>query len=206
VTIAVAVFLALLRLSLPGPLQQTPDPCPRGCIVAPGFAYAITRSDVLWTARMAHCEVETVIGTDDAPATMWALAQNFVRRHNVGRRETFGAFVSSYSGCTSRRWATGGDKYSPRITPIADINRRLRWVDLPQTTRDFVRSFFHGEMPNRWPGWVYVWTHGWESHAGPRSIGPFYAVETEHSLNAYYKDRATMGWRSDTVRIVPPRR
>lgn len=182
------------------------DPCPRGCIVGPGVFYPITRDDVVWTARMANCEIAGHLDTDDAPATMWSLTQNFVRRKHVGHRESFGSFVSSYSGCTSARWATGGSRYSPRITPIADVNRRLRWNAIPRDVRDFVLSFFRGEHPNRWPGWCWVWTAGWEDHADPRHVGPFYAVDdVGRSLNAYYQDPATRDWTADTVRIVPPR-
>jgi hypothetical protein len=183
------------------------DPCPRGCIVGPRVFYQITRDDLVWVSRAANCEIASHLDTDDAPATMWSLAQNFVRRKHVGRRESFGSFVSSYSGCTSARWATGGSRYSPRITPIADVNRKLRWSQIPRPVRDFVLSFFRGEMPNRWPGWCWVWTAGWESHADRRHIGPFYAVprDTGRSLNAYYLDPATRDWMADTVRIVPPR-
>jgi hypothetical protein len=206
VTIAVAVLLALLRLSLPGPLQQTPDPCPRGCIVAPGFNYALSRDDLVWTARMASCEIANVLDTDEAPATMWSLVTNFTRRREAGRIESFGGFVSLYSGCTSRRWATGGDRYSPRITPIADVNRRTRWNDIRQDVRDFVHSFFRAEHPNRWPGFCWVWTAGWEKHADPRHVGPFYVVrDGGQSLNSYWKDPATVTWGADRIRIVGPR-
>ncbi len=192
---------AFLRLHQATP--PTPK-CQRGCIVGPGFVYELTRSDLVWTARMAHCEIETVLDSDDAPATMWSLVTNWTRRRLLGRHESFGSFVSSYSGCTSRRWATGGEFYSPRITPIADANRRTRWADLPQKTRDYVRSFFSGEIPNRWPGWCIVWTHGYESHAARGLIGPFLAVpDGDHSLNAYYADKSTGHWTAATVRIIP---
>jgi hypothetical protein len=206
-----AVFWFLVYLLGPPPAAQVAvdagKTCERGCIVGAidGWVYEITRDDLVWATRAAHCEIEIVLETEDAPATLWALTQNFYRRHLVGRVETFGEFVSMYSACTSRRWATGGDRYSPRVTPIADVNRRTRWRDLPQHTRNFVRSFFAAEIPNRWPGWVYVWTHGWERHAAPRLIGPYYAVplDTEHSLNAYYSDPATKDWGIWTVRIAP---
>jgi hypothetical protein len=180
--------------------------CERGCIVgADGWAYEVTRDDLVWLTRSANCEIGSHLDTEDAPATMWALAQNFYRRHLVGRQETLGEFVSNYSACTSKRWATGGSRYSPRITPIADANRRTRWRDLPQRTRDFVRSFLRNEIPNRWPGWCYVWTHGWEHHASPRIIGPYYAAEdVGRSLNAYYKDPLTVWFMPWTVRIVAP--
>jgi len=203
----------LLFLLLPAPPPSAAQvaaasgaECPRGCIVgADGWVYEVTRNDLVWTTRAAHCEFEDALATDDAPATMWALVSNFYRRHLVGRVESLAAFVSSYSACTSAKWATGGSKYSPRVTPIADVNRRTKWRDLPQRTRDFVRAFFRGEMPNRWPGWVYVWTHGWESHADRRCVGPYYAVplDNDHSLNAYYADPATVDWTARTVRIAP---
>jgi hypothetical protein len=198
----------LVSVFLPPPAEvvaaKAGATCERGCIVgADGWVYEITRDDLVWTTRAAHCEIESVLDTDDAPATMWALTQNFYRGHLLGRTESFGSFVSGYSACTSKRWATGGQFYSPRITPIADVNRRTRWNDLPQKTRDFVRSFFRGEMPNRWPGWCYVWTHGWEHHAAPRLIGPFYAAtHGPRSLNAYYMDPATKDWTPWTVRVV----
>ncbi len=178
--------------------------CERGCIVCgDNWVYEVTRDDLVWTARMANCEIANVLDTDDAPATMWSLAQNFCRMHGVGRTQSWGSFVSHYSGCTSPLWATGGIYYSPRITPIADVNRKTRWNDLPQKTRDYVRSFFRNEIPNRWPGWCWIWTRGWEHHAARNLIGPFYAVKDEgQSLNAYWKDPATRYWTRWQVRVV----
>jgi hypothetical protein len=178
--------------------------CERGCIVgSDGWVYEITKSDLVWFTRMAHCEIEIVIGTDDAEATLWAVVQNFYRRHLLGRTETLGTFAQLYSGCTSPLWATGGRYYSPIITPLADANRATPYAELPAKTREFVLSYFRNEIPNRWPGWVYVWTHGWEDHADGRAIGPFYAVgDVRHSLNAYYKDPATRHWTRWQVRVV----
>jgi hypothetical protein len=204
--VALLALLAISNAAAPVVADTLHDPCPRGCIVAPGLTYAITRDNLVWTARMANCEIANVTDTDDAPATMWALVTNFVRRREAGRAESFGGFVQTYSGCTSKRWATGGDRYSPRITPIADVNRRLRWSQIPQRVRDFVRRFFRAEWPNRWPGWCWVWTRGWERMADPQHIGPYYAVEDAgQSLNAYYADPATVGWAADRIRIVGPR-
>ena len=177
--------------------------CERGCIVdSHGWVYEITRADLVWTARAAQCEIGSSLDTDDAAATMWALAQNFVRRHRLGIDQTWGGFVASYSACTSRMWATGGTRYSPRITPRADATRALRWGAIPRPTRDFVRAFFRGEYPNRWPGWVYVLTSGWEEAAGRRWLGPRYAVPAGRPRNAYYLDPATRWWGPDTVRVV----
>ena len=179
--------------------------CERGCIVDAerGWAYEINRDDLVWTARAAHCEVESVIGTDDADAAMWALAQNLVRRHRIGLRETFAGFVLNYSGCTGRRWSSDGTRHSDRITTRADANRMLTWYELPQRTRDYVRRFLRGEIVNRWPGLVYVLTAGWERHADPSWVGPFYAAtHGPRSRNAYWMDRSTVGWDPMTVQIV----
>ncbi len=180
--------------------------CERGCIGgSDGWVYEVTRDDLVWFARMANCEIRDYIGTDDADATLWAVVQGFYRAHLVGRNTTLASYASTYSGCTSRLWATGGRYYSPRITPIADVNRKTRWRDLPQRVRDVVRSFFRGEIRNRWPGWCWVWTHGWEHHADSRLIGPFYAVEDHgQSFNAYYQDAITEHWMPWQVQIVAP--
>ena len=182
--------------------------CERGCIVGmeDHWVYPISRDDTIWTLRMAHCEFEVALGTDEAPATMWQLVTDFYRRHLAGRKETFAAFVSSYSACTSKAWSTGGTHYSPRVTPIADVNRHLTWYEIPVKTRDFIRSFFAGEIANLHPSFCYVWTRHWESRADRRWSGPFYVIppDSERSLNSYWADPVTRDWTADTVRIVGP--
>ncbi len=202
----VLVLFSLLPSARPAALvaAESGASCDRGCLVGEdGWVYEVTRNDLLWFGRMAHCEIGSVVGTDDSEATLWAVATNFYRRHLVGRRESLGWFASHYSGCTSPLWATGGKFYSPRITPLADANRKTRWDQIPLRTRDLVLRFLSGDVPNRWPGWCYVWTHGWEDRADPRHAGPFYAVTDEaRTLNAYYADPMTVDWTPWTVQIV----
>jgi len=65
-------------------------------------------------------------------------------------------------------------------------------------------AFLRGEYPNRWPGFTYVWTHGWEDNAHRSWDGPYYVAEDRtRSYNAYYRDPGTVGWMPWTVRIVP---
>lgn len=177
--------------------------CELGCIVAPGFTYEVTQDDLLWTARAAQCEVASVIGTQDAEAAMWALAQNFVRRHYVGIEESFGRFVQAYCACTGRKWSSEGWAYSPRITPKADANRRLGWSDIPQRTRTFVIDFLGGRIENHWPRYVFFLTKGWEESADASWIGPMYTTtHGPRSRNSYWMDQSTAEWTVDTVRIV----
>lgn len=180
--------------------------CERGCIVgADGWVYENTREDQAWFARVVNCEVASVIGTDDASAAMWALVQGFYLGHLNGRDRSLASYVTSYSACTSKDWSSAGTRYSPRITPIADANRATRWRDLPQRVRDFARTVLQGHIGNRWPGYVYVLTHGWEREANHRWIGPLYAeTRGPGTYNAYWKDRRTVRWTNWTVRIVGP--
>ena len=179
--------------------------CDRGCIVAPGIVYRITRDDLVIMARAANCEVRDAIGTDDAAAAMWALVSNFVRRKMVGRNETLAAFVSAYSACTGVKWSSAGWARNSRITPRADANRQLRWRDIPQRTRDYVLSFFRNEHANPMPGVVYVLTSGFEFHASNAWYGPYYAnTRGPGSFNAYWRDPKTIGWTASTVRLVAP--
>lgn len=205
-------ILAWLLVLLLSPFQSAEQwaalagaDCKRGCIVlADGEVYEVTRSDVVWLSRAMRCEIGSVLDTADAPATIWAVATNWHRRRLMGRVETLGGFASSYSGCTSAAWSEGGRFYSPRITPLATANRATHYNDLPRDVRDFVLSFFRGEVANEHPAWCWVWTKGYEAHANPRHIGPYYARADEgRSLNAYYSDPATVGYTPRTIRIVP---
>lgn len=178
--------------------------CKRGCIVlADNSVYEVTRSDVSWISRMANCEFASVLDTADAPATMWAVVTNWHRRRMMGRVESLGGFAAAYSGCTSAAWATGGSRYSPRITPLADANRATHYRDLPRDVREFVLSFFRGEVENAHPTWCFVFTRGWESHA-PREWGAAsYARADGVSLNAYWPHKSTLDYTPRTIRIVP---
>lgn len=179
--------------------------CTRGCIVAPGFVYEVQREDVVIMARAANCEFSSVLDTEDADAAIWALTSNFARRRMLGRNETFAGFIMAYSGCTGAKWSSVGTHHNDRITPKADANRQLRWRDIAQPVRDYVRSFFRNEIPNRMPGVVFVLTHGWEKYADPSWDGPYYAGSRgPRSYNAYWADRSTRYWTTATVRIVPP--
>ena len=199
----VALFLSLAPASWIATI--TGHECERGCIVGEtGWVYEVTRDDLVILARAANCEVKDAIGTADADAAMWALTSNFVRRKLVGRPETLARFVMGYSACTGIKWSSAGWERNDRITPRADANRQLRWRDIPQRVRDYVRAFLRNERPNRMPGVVYVLTAGFERHAHPLWIGPLYAeTRGPGSFNAYWRDQSTAAWTDRTVRIAP---
>lgn len=180
--------------------------CERGCVVGPNdFVYEVQREDIVIMARAASCEFASVLSTEDADAAIWALTSNFARRRMLGRNETFAGFIMGYSGCTGTKWSSVGTRHSDRITPKADANRQLRWRDIPQRTRDYVRAFFRGEVPNRMPWTTFVLTNGWQKHADPSWIGPYVArTHGPRSWNLYWADRSTRFWTTATVRLVPP--
>jgi hypothetical protein len=201
---ALLALLALSDLALPAALAQT-DRCPYGCILADdGDVYVVERSDVVWFARTLTCEVGAYIPGDEAQAVAWALVQNRERYHRAGRDLTLASLVTSYSACTSRDWSSAGTRYHPRITPRADATRAMRWRDIPRRVRAFALGYLRGAYPNRWPGWVYVFTAGRERHADRSWVGPYYTrPPTGRSRNAYWQDKSTAGWTWRSVRIVP---
>lgn len=201
------LLVAALRLAAPTIAEQiAPEACPYGCVATAGqTTYALTRSDVVWLARAASCEVGDFIPRPEAQAAMWALLQNHQRQRAIRPALTLAGLVIGYSACCSPKWATGGPLAPhPRITPRADETRAMRWRDVPRRTRAFVLDLLRGRYPNRWPGYVYVLTAGYESHADPRWDGPMYIRKADNrTRNAYYRDPSTVGWTTATVRIVP---
>lgn len=198
--IAALRLAALSIVDLVGPGQ-----CPYGCVERDGDRYALTRADVVWLARGAQCEVGDFIPGAEAQAALWALLQNHQRQRAIRPALTLAGLVIGYSACCSPKWATGGPLAPhPRITPRAGETRALRWRDVPRRTRAFVLDLLRGGYPNRWPGYVYVFTAGFESHADPRWHGPMYVRSDDgRTRNAYYQDPTTAGWTRQTIRIVP---
>jgi len=201
-------LLILLALATPEPAASVAAragaTCQRGCIVAPGIVYEVTRVDVIILARAVNCEVGSVLETEDAAGAVWALASNWVRRNMLGRVESFGAFVAAYSACTGRKWSSAGWARNRRITPRADANRRLTWSEIPRRSREYALAFLRNEIPNPLPGVVYVLTAGFQRHADPSWVGPYTApTRGAGSYNLYWKDPATVEWGTETVRIVP---
>lgn len=201
---ALLALLALADLSLPAALAQT-DACPFGCLLADdGDLYALDRADVVWLARATTCEVGSWVPGDEAQAVEWALIQNRERYRRAGRDLSLASLVTSYSACTSRDWSSAGTRYHPRITPRADATRAMRWRQIPRHVRAFVLDLLRGRYPNRWPGWVYVFTGGREDHADPSWDGPYYTPpHAGRSRNAYWRDPRTVDWTWRSVRIVP---
>lgn len=198
------LLLFAVRFAAPAMVEAVgPERCPYGCVEKDGARYTLTRDDVVWLARAAQCEVGDFIPRPEAKAALWALVQNHQRQLAIRPALTLAGLVTGYSACCSRRWATGGSRYHPRITPRADETRALRWRQIPRQTRAFVVDFLRWRYPNRWPGYVYVFTAGYESHADSRWIGPMYVRPDDgRTRNAYYRDPSTAGWTAATVRIV----
>lgn len=198
-------FLVSLFVSAEVIAARSGAACERGCIVAPGVVYELSRNDVTVMARAVNCEVASVLETEDAAGAVWALTSGFVRRRTLGWEGSFGSYVAGYSGCAGKKWSSEGWAYNERITPRADANWKLTWDEIPGRSRDYVFRFFHGEIQNPIPGAVWFLTDGWEEHADPSWIGP-YTTQTHgpRSRNLYWKDRTTVWWTSQTVRLVPP--
>lgn len=187
-----------------------PDPqrCDYGCIVAGEYTYRMTRNDLEWLARTVRAESGPRFVEAESSATAWAFVQGLVvtQRHRARHdRISLATYVQNYSAACSKRWATGGTRYSPRITPRADRCRARGWDDLPLTWRKFAIGFLDGDVSNESPGYYHVLARGFEEYAGEHLIGPYYATsETEHpGGNAYYRTQETKHWTALSVRVVP---
>uniref|UniRef100_A0A6M3XUT7 Uncharacterized protein n=1 Tax=viral metagenome TaxID=1070528 RepID=A0A6M3XUT7_9ZZZZ len=199
------LILLAVRIGAPAMAEALPaEACPYGCVESGGERYALTRDDVVWLARAAQCEVGDFIPRPEAQAALWALVQNHQRQRAIRPALTLAGLVIGYSACCSPKWATGGPRAPhPRITPRADETRALRWRQIPRRTRAFVVGLLRGHYPNRWPGYVYVFTAGYEGHADRHWDGPYYVrADDGRTRNAYWRDPSTAAWTSDTVRII----
>jgi hypothetical protein len=218
----IGLFLALLLSCLRG-LGLTPDPpppsnpidasatCPLGCVVMAlqdhgGERYQVTSTDVFWLAKVVYREAGPRFRGREAGATAWALVQSWARdrRRRGGHGFSLAGWVQRYSAGCSRDWATGGTRYSPRITPRADACRALRWDQIPDQWQDFVEDFFAGRVPNDWPGVVHVLARGFERFAADDLSEPIYASDAAGG-NAYYRTDDTADWPVGLVRIIPAR-
>lgn len=201
----VAVFIALMVPSPETVAARDGKSCPYGCLVGgDGWTYEMQWHDVVSLAVALDCEVGAFLRYEEGPATAWALVQNHYRYHTIGKHPAFGKFVRSYSACASMEWSSLGTKYSPRITPRADLSMQKTWSTIRRGTREFVVAFLLGMHENRWPGYVYVLTSGWEEHADPSWVGPIYTEpHPGRCKNAYYQDGETQWWSGYAVRIAP---
>jgi hypothetical protein len=182
--------------------------CAYGCIVTTEQVYELTRDDVTAIALLAKAESGPRFVREESAATVWAMVQRWAivdARRPIAKCLSLSAVIRGYSAVLAETWRTGGKRYHPRITPRADSYVDVGWDDLPAVWRFFAVEFVGGEIPNRVPGVVHVLARGFESHADPELIGPFYAsTEDEHpGGNAYYKTPATEWWAPWTVRIAP---
>lgn len=191
-------------------VTETPK-CRYGCILYGGVGDARERYEVTWAdiemlAKVVRFESGPRFVPEEASATAWALVQGWAvvnGRRSTKDRIALAAYVGGYSAACSRTWASGGTKYSARITPRADRCRRTTWDDLPKPWREFATSFFVAQVPNRTPGLYHVLARGFERWAGPKLIGPYYATtEDRHpGGNAYYRTIETAAWTEETIRI-----
>lgn len=184
--------------------------CPLGCIhVADQPRYVVGQDDVLWMAKVTMREAGPRLIHAEASATAWAIVQGWARERTRrgGHGPSLAWYAQRYSAACSADWATGGTKYSPRITPRADACRAMEWWEIPDRWQNFVRDFFLGLMPCRTPGAYHVLARGFERWAADDLIGPIYVTTEEEYAggNAYYKTDDTASWDRDLVRIVPAR-
>ena len=209
-------LLALLLgvLARPPDARALPKPgdCPLGCFsdTIPGSEspfYRVRPQDIVWLAKVLRQEAGPRLVKDEAAATAWALVQGW-RRWNVGlpadRRLGIAAYVQNYSAACSKRWAPGGDRYSPRITPRAARCRAEKWVDIPGIWRDFAADFMRGLYPCHTPGLVHVLARGFEQFADDSLIGPIYVVPLAvyRGSSAFYATPDTAHWTTTTVALT----
>lgn len=189
-------------------LSLPPGGCPFGCIASPsGVVYAVQANDVVWLAKVLKAESGPRFVEKETAATGWALVQSYAARldrHGV-QFLTLAEWVTNYSAACSKRWATGGRSYHPRITPRADRCRAALFDDLPRVWRDVTVDLLRGLIPCRTRGLVHVLARGFEASAAPDLIGPYYATTTtEHpGGNAYYATAESIVWPYGAVRLVP---
>jgi hypothetical protein len=133
-------------------------------IVAPGFSYQLTPTDILWAGRMADGERDA-----DAKLVLWTMAQRFA---GLQRRGSFTRFIQAYSqpinpkwrrdgvccaqgatGCPARRSRNfyGEDDCSPRRLANRDRFASLPWDQLPAGVRRDVLAWAKAKVPNPAP-------------------------------------------------------
>ncbi len=209
--LAALLFLVVLPLwnqaLSPAPPAPRAD-CPMGCVVSPhGSVYRVTARDVYWLAKVVKAESGPRFVEAESSATAWALIQGFASRRDKDPDDgmTLAGWATSYSAACSRAWATGGTRYSPRITPRADKCRAATFADLPAKWRDFAVDVVRGRIPCKSAGLVHVLARGFEDSARDYLIGPWYATteDVHPGGNAYYWTPETRRWPSWAVRILP---
>lgn len=195
--------MLFVMLSWLAPWHPPPDPGRYGAFTdGSGWTYQLTKSDTIWFEKTLFCEAGTHIPGPEADAVAWTLVQRFyLDRHKV---RTFGGWLTSWSQCVGWKWSSAGTKRTDRdIVAWVDYIRAMRRENIPLRARWFVSRFMRGEVPNRHPGWVDFLTCGYERHREPGSVGPFYVSTREGPCNVYYQNRRTLGWYTDTVKLLP---
>jgi hypothetical protein len=130
-----------------------------GRIVAGGWTYQMTETDLLMLAKACHWE-----GGTRPAATLWAYASRLYARR--ARRETLADLVQAHSQPLNPRWhRTGefcrpggayehGHECSPRSLTRRDEAQSQTWHQIPSKARALAERFAAARVENPAPGAV----------------------------------------------------
>lgn len=182
-----------------------------GAIVAGSWRYQLTKTDLLWAARMVEGETLRREGRrDDARAVLWSMTALFSpqgQQAKYGRRRfaDFSTLIRAYSQPINPRWLATGQFCRPGgrwhgEDPCAESRLRARerlqrmpWNELDPELRRVVVAWATGKTRNPVPKAIefaahYVATSFMDRHPG--------SVQVARIHNTFVATAASLRWTS----------
>jgi len=182
-----------------------------GSIVAGGWRYRLTKTDLLWAARMVEGETLRREGrADDARAVLWSMTALFTpqgQRAKYGRRRfaDFSTQIRAYSQPINPRWLAtgqfcrpGGRWHGTAACSEARLRARERlqrtpWNELDPELRRVVIAWATGKTRNPVPKAIEFAAHNVAMSFIGRHPG---SVRVARIHNTFIATAASLGWTS----------